>query len=231
MVAAIPQEIVDIIIEAVGRDDSSVLKKCAVVSSSFLLPCRKHLFSELVLRDVQACQRLYQFLVGNQVVQSFVRSISIELNISPDSEFIHHDKPLIPILQLPTSLIAVLRLPFRRLESFSVDSDTNNIWFESYLYWDDFSGELKDTLSTVIRSSTLKTLYLNDVSVPIMLFLGINLTKLVLTDLAPNNFGGVQLTPAGSEEVATTVVDHCVWNYFKALPGTRFSTPAYFLLI
>ena len=80
-----------------------------------------------------------------------------------------------------TSLIAILRLPFCCLQSFSITG--NDVWSRAPLNWNDFSSELKDTLSTVIHSSTLKTLYLNKVRVPIMLFLGINFTKLGLTAL------------------------------------------------
>jgi hypothetical protein len=52
-----------------------------------------------------------------------------------------------------TSLIAILQLPFCRLESFSI-----NRWYP--LHWNDFSSELNDALSTIIHWSSLKTLYL-----------------------------------------------------------------------
>ena len=218
--ATIPQDIIYNIIEAVG-DDKRSLKACALVSSSFLLPSRKHLFSNLSLDLDQACERLHQFLVENPVVQSFVRRITIELYR----------------LLNRTSLIAILRLPFCCLESFSIIG--NVIFSQATLNWNDFSSELKDTLSTVIHSSTLKTLYLSKISVPIMLFLGMfNLTKLELTDVrvSSNEFDGKQsilLTPGTSEGMATTaphtVVDHCVWNYFELVYGTRFPYICLFL--
>ena len=224
---AIPQEIIDIIIEEVG-DDRCILKECALVSSSFLFPCRKHLFSKLVLRDVQACQRLHQLLVENPVVQSFVRSITItRSNRISDWNC--------------TPLISILRLSFCCLESFSINMSSLRV--RHPLNWNDFSRELKDALSTVIRSSTLKTLYVNKITLPTMLFLGINLTKLELTNFSPNEFDGEQsgfLTPAASdsEGVATTtascwhtVVDHCKCNFFGPVDGTRFPTFAYFSLI
>ena len=220
----IPQDIIYYIIEAVasGDYDRRSLKACALVSSSFLLPCRKHLFSNLYLTRDQTCQRLHQFLVENPVVQSFVRSITIVLY------------NLLPICK---SLIALLRLPFRCLESFRITR--NDVWSQFPLDWnDDFSSELKDTLSTVIHLSTLKTLHLMRIRVPITLFLGINLTKLELTDDLSNAFDGEQsrlLTPGASEGVAATpphtVVDHCVWGYFKPVHGTVFPTSAYFSLI
>jgi hypothetical protein len=133
-----------------------------------------------------------------------------------------------------TSLIAVLRLPFCCLESFSIDIS----FYSNPLNWNDFSGELKDALSTIIHSCTLKTLYLTKVKVPIMLFHGIHLTKLELSYLSPNDFDGEQsrlLTPAASEGVATTashtVIDQCVWNCYKPVHGMRFPTSAYFSLI
>jgi hypothetical protein len=104
--------------------------------------------------------------------------------------------------------------------------------------WNDFDSELKDALSTIIHLSTLKTLYLDRVNVPMMLFHGIHLTKLVLTSLLLNDFDGKQaklLTQAASEGVATTtshtVIDHCVWNFFEPVHGTRLPTSAYFSLI
>jgi hypothetical protein len=107
------------------------------------------------------------------------------------------------------------------------------------LNWNDFSSELKDALSTIISSSTLKTLHLDKVlNVPIMLFHGIHLTKLGLSSLSPNDFDGEQsrlLTPAALEGVATTashtVIDQCVWKFYKPVHGTRFPISAYFSLI
>ena len=217
---AIPQDIIYNIIEAVASDnDRRLLRKCALVSSSFLLPCRKHLFSELILRTDRACQRLHQFLVENPVVQSFVRRITIK-PMSSNSEY------------NPTSLIAILRLSFCCLESFSI---TGRVRYP--LNWNDFSTEMKDALSTVIHSSTLKNLYVNKINVPIMLFLDINLNKLELTDFRPDKFDGESWLPklATTEGVPTTashtVVDYCVCRYLTTAYGTRFPTSGYFALI
>ena len=218
---AIPLDIIYNIVEAIG-DDESLLKACALVSSSFLLPCRKQLFSRLYLTHVQVCQGLHQVLVENPVLQSFVRSITVDLY-----------EPL-----NCASLIAILRLPFCSLEDFSIAS--NVVGSQVPLNWNDFSSELKDTLSTIIHSSTLKTLHLDEISVPTMLFHGINLTKLELSDLSPNEFDVKQsklltqpeAAPEGMETTTPhTVIDQCVWNYFEPMPGTRFPTSAYFSLI
>ena len=226
----IPQDIINNIIEEVG-DDRRLLKTCALVSSSFLLPSRKHLFkfSEIVLRGDGACQMLHQFLVENPVIQSSVRSITFK-----------HDKASVSYLQLNrTSLIAILRLPFRCLESFSIDA---YMWYDSPpLNWNDFSSGLKDALSTIMHSSTLKTLYLWQVIMPITLFHGIHLTKLWLASLSPNDFIGEQsrlLTSAASEVTTTashTVIDHCEWDFKFYAPrpvhGTIFPRFPYFSLI
>ncbi|KAM6492889.1 hypothetical protein JOM56_011023 [Amanita muscaria] len=222
---AIPQDIIDNIIEAVG-DDSRLLKKCALVSSSFLLPSRKRLFSQISLRDDQACQGLHQFLVENPVIQSSVRSIAIRY---------HSCKSHLQLNR--TSLIAILRLTFCCLESFSIDIkiDKHWHWDRDPSNWNDFSSELKDALSTIIHSSTLKTLYLTEVSVPIMLFHGIHLTKLVLHSLLLNDLDGEQsslLTSANWEGVATTashtVIDQCVWT-FDTVPQLEDLTEPIFL--
>ena len=214
----IPQDIIDTIIEAVG-DDSPSLKNCAMVSSSFVLPTRKQLFSKLYLRSDDACQMLHQFLVENPVIQCFVKGITIGQN--------WNNSKLLNLNQ--TSLIGILRLPFCRLESFSL---TGRMWYPSI--WNDFSSELKDALSTIIRSSTLKTLRLCLIrNVPTMFFEGIHLTDLALSSLWLNDFDGKQsglLIPAvaASEEVATTaahtVVDWCTWHFFEPVRGTRFPT-------
>ena len=225
----IPQDIIDSIIEAVGND-TYLLKECALVSSSFLLPSRKYIFSKLsfIGRPEQVCnwQRLYQFLVENPVIQSFVRSITIEPDCYTLYEPLNHP-----------SLIAILRLPFCCLESFSIDNMRTRV----SLNWDNFSSELKDTLSTVIHSSTLKTLHLSKINMPILLFLDINLSKLELTAFLLRDLGVEQsrlLTLAASKgggaataSLSHTVVDHCVWNFFKPVYGTRFPTSAYFSLI
>ena len=228
---AIPQDIIYNIIEAVS-DDRRSLKECALVSSSFLLPCRKHLFSKLTLdgyhdhhgpygvcqiEPEKYCEMLHQFFVENPVLQSFVKSITIK-----------------PEWRNCTQLIAILRLPFCYLESFSIRSGPTK--------WNKFSNELKDALLTIIHSSTIKTLCVEHVLVPIVLSLvDLNLTKLKLTAFWPNEFVGKQsrlLTPAASdsEGVATTtashtVVDHCKCKFFGPVEGMRFPTFGYFSLI
>ena len=212
---AIPQDIIDNIIEAV--DDRRSLKECALVSSSFLLPCRKHLFSKLFLGYNRSrpshWQSLHRFLVENPVIHSFVRSITI-YDFSYDTFNCVWNNP---------SLIAILRLPFCCLQSFFIDNVGER------MRWDnDFGTELLDTLSTIIHSSTLKTLYITGVYVPIMLFLGVNLTKLELTGLSLYDFDGAQSRLLTSEGAATTafhsVVDHCVLKDIRPTYGTRFPT-------
>ena len=78
---AIPQDIIDNMIEAVD-DDKRLLKKYALVSSSFLLPCRKRLFSKIFLGRIEICEEFHQFLVENPVVLSFVRKITFKLHRS-----------------------------------------------------------------------------------------------------------------------------------------------------
>ena len=228
---AIPQDIIENIIEAVGND-KGVLKQCALVSSSFLRPTRKQLFSELELtleRD-KACQRLHQFLVQNPVTQSFVRSIVVTRYSSQHSKFLKWNSPL----------PAILRLPFSRLESFSLISP------REFLDWNGFSSELKDVLSNIIHSPILKPLHLEKViSMPLTLFLGIShLTHLQLVSLLPDDFDGKQsddeqsssLTSAASDGVVIiayhTVIDHCEWDVYQLEEDcTRFPTSASFSLI
>ena len=149
----IPQDIIDDVIAAVG-DDTHLLKKCSLVSSSFLLPARKKLFSRISLRSDQTClwQGILQFLVENPVIQSFVRAISLtEHESTPvwgssdctDREWMNK-----------SSLLAILRLPFRYLECFSINVYRNDGCWISWR-WSAFSSEMEDALSNIIHSSTL----------------------------------------------------------------------------
>ena len=202
----IPLDIIYNAIAAVG-DDTHVLKQCALVSSSFLLPCRKQLFSRITLSCDQCCQDIHQVFVRNPVIQSFVRTITL-------TQIVHWGTCNFPDWMNSTSLLAILRLPFCRLESFSIcGCHLNSSW-----NWDTFSSELKDALSNIIHSSTLKTLSLEDVTkVPITFFLGIiHLTTLELS-LSPNDFCDENLISLTSKGVAPIMVpvpaiDRCVWN-------------------
>ena len=162
----IPQDIIDNVIAALGNDKRS-LKQCALVSSSFLLPSRKQLFYSIRFGfNDEGCQRLHQFLVQNPVIRSFVRRLHVYRGWRSKLTF---DK----------SLPAFLQLSFCHLEEFFFSSlDAVN--------WSDFSGELKDALSTLMHSPSLKILSVHTIhNVPITLFLGIaHLTKLHLRSVS-----------------------------------------------
>jgi hypothetical protein len=220
----IPQDIIDSVIAAVGYD-KRLLKKCSLVSSSFLLPSRKQLFSRVSLTSDQKCQGIHQFLFQNPVIQSFVRTITLTGSDSENSQWMNGTV---------TSLLAILRLPFCCLERFSIivrwDHRIRNPW-----NWNNFSSELKDSLSNIIQSSTLKTFSLTGITqVPITFFLHTaHFTTLELHCLSPYNFDdensssltwtdskGVVLAPMASH----TVVDRCVWHLGQEhVHGTRFS--------
>ena len=200
----VSQDIIDSIIEKI--DDRVLLKTCTLVSPTFLIPSRKRLFSRIFLKSDQTCQRLHQLLVENPVLQSFVKSIIMDLG----------DKTL---RLNGTSLVAILRLPFCCLESSSIHTRYQSDW-------EDFGSELKDALSTIIHSPTLKTLQLDDIlNVPTMLFQGIHLTTLILSNFFPNESNGERsVSPrqtVSEGAVATTashmVVDRCKWSFSSAL--------------
>ena len=134
----IPQNIIDSIIAEVS--DTSLLKQCSLVSSSFLLPSRKQLFSRITLGNNQNCHGILQFLVQNPVIQSSVRAITLM-----DGQWMD-DK----------SVLAILRLSFACLECFSVNLLCD--WTPEPLCWNSLSSELKDALSNIVHSSNLKTL-------------------------------------------------------------------------
>ncbi|EDR04623.1 uncharacterized protein LACBIDRAFT_330446 [Laccaria bicolor S238N-H82] len=104
-------------------------------------------------------------------------------------------------------VLAILQLPFCHLEEFFLS-------YNSYVQdWGGFSGEMKDALSTLIHSPTLKilSLYMID-NVPITLFLGIvHFTQLHLNHVSLNYSDGEHpssLTPKGVATTAShTVID------------------------
>jgi len=205
---AIPQDIIDDVIAAVGDDEH--FKQCALVSSSFLLPSRKQLFSKIYIRRNKASRRLRKVLIQNPAIQSFVRSIDIcppwgsttFLNSSP--------------------LLAILRLSFCCLESFSI-----NLW--DPWNWNCLSCEMKDALSSIIHSSTLKTLYFN---VPITPFL--DLTELTLNSVHFDREQSTSPTLAALKGMATIshpLVDQCVWYFWiwDRGRGTTSPTSHFFL--
>jgi hypothetical protein len=113
-----------------------------------------------------------------------------------------------------SDLIALLRFPFCRLHQFTL-----SLWHESH--WNFFSSELKDALSAIIHSSSLETLHISHLDVPMTFFQGMHVEKLILS-----SGQSPLLTTAASEGGATTishaVVDHCEWNFFSPVFGMRF---------
>jgi hypothetical protein len=179
----ISQDIIDSVIEAVG-DDTQLLKQCSLVSSSFLRPSRKQLFSRITISD-QTYKGIHQVLIKNPVIQSFVKSITLEYNWAA----------IIPRwMDNNTSLVAILRLPFSCLESFSI-TVRRDYWNRLPWTWYSINNKLKDALFNIIHSPNLKTLSLNGIPrVPITFFSHIvQLTTLEVHSLSPYDFtsGGV----------------------------------------
>ena len=214
----IPQDIIDSVIAAVG-DDTRSLKQCSLVSSSFLLPSRKHLFSKISITNYKTCQGIQQFLVQNPVIQTFVRAITWHI--------------VRKWINSP-SLLAILRLPFCCLESFSIVSrdygdmmlNLSEDWPPEPWDWNFSSSEMKDALSNIMLSSPIKILSLEGITnIPTTFFLHItHLTTLKLHSLAPSDFcdeNSSSLTRtlrlAGSKGVvpmaSDIVIDRCVWRY------------------
>ena len=196
----IPQDIIDSVIVAVG-DDTQLLKQCALVSSSFLLPSRKQLFSRITLSiDDQTCQRFHQILVQNPFIKAFVKSIFIEYKWDDNTAAQY------------SSLLAVLQLPFCNLECFSIDG----MYHPSLDWtWNSFSSELKDAILNIIHSSTLKTLSLTGITeVPITFFFHIvHLTTLELDFIMPIDFVGDSSSKGVAPKTSHIAIDRCVWRF------------------
>ena len=218
----IPQEIIDSVIEAVGYD-THFLKECSLVSSSFLLPSRKLLFSRITLKSDETCQNIHQFFVKNPVIQSFVRKITL-LQFFDNSDF--DENPVYEWLN-GASLLAVLRLPFG-LERFSIKLSLYPFNLRRW-DWNIFRRELKDALLNIIHSSSLKVLFLEGVTnLPNTFFPHIShLKTLEMYLLSPDDFGN-----NSSSLTSHPMIDRCVWRLDSVyVSRTRFPSSAYFLLI
>ena len=205
----IPQDIIDNVVAAIG-DDKDLLRKCALVSHSFLHPSRKQLFSRIHLSSKRNCDRIHQLLVQNAVILSFVRTITLNVYLLTSRRNFER-----------TSLLGILRLPFCCLEHFSITAGRTQILFRGPYDWNRFSSEMKDALSSIIHLPTLKTLSLYRIQMPITFFHRIvHLSTLELSSLSPYDFGNENsssLTRAASKEVRPTasdaVIDRCVWRF------------------
>ena len=201
----IPQDIIDSVIVAVG-EDTRLLKQCALVSSSFLLPSRKQLFSRITLRDAKTCEGIHRFLDQNSIIQSSVEAITLAED---------KDSPKYTDLPSSISLPAFLRLPFSHLECLSIMFHHRDLSFD----WNEFSSELKDALSNIIHSLNLKTLFLRGITkIPTTFFLHIvHLTTLELCYVLPIDSGyeiSNSLTRASNEVAPKThvVIDQFIWH-------------------
>jgi hypothetical protein len=83
------------------------------------------------------------------------------------------------------------------------------------LQWNKFSSGLQDALSAIIHSSSLETLHLKYIELPITLFQGIRLKKLVLESVPLSRFGG-------QSALLTGAVDRCEWICSERSVGARF---------
>ena len=116
-------------------------KNAPLVSSSFLFPSHKQLFSRVTLGSDRTCQRIHQFLVQNPVIQFFI--ITGKGAGSTNPEWTN----------------GASLLSFRCLEDFLIIV-RRDVWNYRNWNWNLFNSELKDALSNIIHSYTLKTLSL-----------------------------------------------------------------------
>ena len=205
----IPQDIIDSVIEVI-RNDKPLLKKCSLVSSSFLIPSRKHLFSRITLRSEDSSWGIHQLLLQNPFILPCVKTITMDGNIY--SDWVHS-----------TSLLVIFQLPFRCLEHFFITLPRYDFQWDSMDWndavswdWNYFSNRLKDALWNIMLSSTLKTLALDGITnLPISFFLYIGpLRTLELEALTPNDFSE-EYPSVLTRQVSNGVIDRCVWRFGK----------------
>jgi len=76
---AIPQEIVDCIIDELHGDDTS-LKNCAMVSRSFHIPSRRSLFSTIYLSSFKEVDQLHELLTSIPQITLDIHTLTVRLS-------------------------------------------------------------------------------------------------------------------------------------------------------
>jgi len=85
--ASLPQDIVETVIEQISPYDVETLKRCSIVSRSFLAPSQKQLFSVVYLTKGRVdCRRLYHLLLSTPHIATYIR----ELHVIVFSDPPHH---------------------------------------------------------------------------------------------------------------------------------------------
>ena len=205
----IPQDIIDNVIAAVG-DNTRLLKQCSLVSSSFLFPSRKRLFSKIIIRNDEICEGIHQLLIENPFIQPCVRSITI--NGSTYFGWVN-SRSLLVILQLPLCCIENFAIILPRIEGQLWDSMDWNHDSDAW-DWNYFGDEMRGVLWNIMLSSTLKTLCLSGISnLPISFFLHVApLSVLELDSLSPNDFHE-DYSSLLTQTPSDGAIDLCVWRF------------------
>lgn len=148
----IPQDIIDSIIYLL-HDDTHTLKTCAVVSRSFLPPCRQQIFFVVHLDHPflaqKHCQRMFRLLNKNPDIGFYIKVLRVYVYDSTSS----HDGALIPWIAGEKTFLAVIRL-LPQLRSLMLTS----CWPMDWLV---FPGTLRAGMLDLFRSPNLTDLKLD----------------------------------------------------------------------
>ncbi|KAJ7245318.1 hypothetical protein C8J57DRAFT_1362763 [Mycena rebaudengoi] len=78
MSAALPQDIIDLIVDELAEDERS-LKACSLVATTFTIPTRRQLFRVVSLRPLTALQSFSDLLLLSPHIALFVRVLGVNL--------------------------------------------------------------------------------------------------------------------------------------------------------
>ncbi|KAF5376264.1 hypothetical protein D9615_008522 [Tricholomella constricta] len=142
---SIPQEIISTILNELSSDTDS-LKRCSLVSQSFLPHCHKLLFSYICLDHPTRSRGLYDLITNNTTFIPYIRKvdiISIAGSSSRDRDCVIFEDTLAPLLQT-----------LRNLHAFSLREQG---WRN--LLWSKLPADLRSTiLNLTVTSITLENL-------------------------------------------------------------------------
>ena len=200
---ALPQELIDhIIAQVADRYHWDALQQCSLVSHSFLLPSRKHLFTNIHINRATQCDKLHAVLARHPYIQSFIQYLRILYN--------DHTYPDDPSLCDNKSLIAILQLPLRCLKDLTICS------LSVPLKWDNLNHEMKHALWVIIRCPTLTELTCSRLNIPATLLFDTPARTLVLEQGSLNlNVFDTESSLDSQTGFFSTRIEHCIWRFYE----------------
>jgi hypothetical protein len=145
LTASTPQDIIETVIEKISPNDLETLKRCSLVSQSFLGPSQKQLFSVIYLTKGRAdCQGLHRLIIHSPHIATYIRELHVI--VFSDPPHFRGTKKWVYGEETFPRLLQTLK-PWLKSFSLAVKYDSVN--------WARFSSELQSALLDLCTSPNL----------------------------------------------------------------------------